>query len=367
MSLTVFASLIIVYSVVQTIVFLLLIRFADLYEREPISLLGLMTVWGAVGATTLSAVGNTVVRNWLPVDVAAVFGRAIYAPTVEEVAKGLALVVFLIISVRARGRFGIPRFEGVTDGIVYGAAIGLGFAFTEDILYLLVGASQRGLEEGFVGYLARRDFFGIVMLRHAIYTATFGVGLGLATWTRNTAARFLFPLLGLVAAFGMHAFNNGWARLSLVREFGFDRTYNYLGGAGGNDTSAMDAAVGRAARTVELFEYVLLVLLIGLVLLWLRYQRGVIREELTEEADSGLISRTELQLLPSYWQRSRWYWQLLKTGQWERWRLLQRMHNELVGLALLKRRARRRGADDPDIQRRRRLIESLKTQKVALI
>lgn len=367
MSLTVFASLIIVYSVVQTIVFLLLIRFADLYEREPISLLGLMAVWGAVGATTLSAIGNTVVRNWLPVDVAAVFGRAIYAPTVEEVAKGLALVVFLFVSLRARGRFGIPRFEGVTDGIVYGAAIGLGFAFTEDILYLLVGASQQGLEEGFLGYLTRRDFFGVVALRHAIYTASFGVGLGVATWTRNRAARFFFPLLGLLAAMGMHAFNNGWARLALVREFGFERTYNYLGGAGGTDTSAMDTVAQSAARTVEFAEYLLLVLLIGLVVLWLSYQRRVIREELAEEADSGLISRTEWRLLPRYWQRTRWYWQLMKTGQWERWRLLQRMHNELVGLALLKRRARRRGADDPDIQRRRRLIETLKAQKVALI
>jgi hypothetical protein len=206
-----------------------------------------------------------------------------------------------------------------------------------------------------------------VMLRHAIYAAAFGVGLGLATWTRNLFARFVLPLLGLAVAIGMHAFNNGWARLTLTREFGFERTYSYLSGGAGPDTAAMDATFDRAARIVEAAQYLLLVGFIVLIVLWLRYQRGVIREELIEEADAGLISRTEWQLLPNYWQRTRWYWQLLKTGQWERWRLLQRMHNELVGLALLKRRARRRGAEDPDIERRRRLIEVLKAQKVALI
>ncbi|MDQ3964327.1 MAG: PrsW family intramembrane metalloprotease, partial [Actinomycetota bacterium] len=178
MSLTVFASLIITYAVVQTIVFLLLIRLLDPYEREPLSLLALMTLWGAVGATSLSAAGNVALRNWLPDDIAAVFGQAIYAPVVEELAKGVALVAFVVLSLWAAGRFGMPRFEGVTDGIVYGAAIGLGFAFTEDVLFLLIGASEQGLEQGFVTYLSRRYFFFFVMVNNEIYTATFGVGLG---------------------------------------------------------------------------------------------------------------------------------------------------------------------------------------------
>ena len=142
---TVVGSLIITYAVVQTILFLLLIRSLDPYEREPLSALGLMTLWGAIGATSLSSIGNLAVKHVLPAEVDIVFGQAIYAPIVEELAKGAALVAFVLLSLYAKERFGIPRFEGVTDGIVYGAAIGLGFAFTEDVLYLLVGASQRGL------------------------------------------------------------------------------------------------------------------------------------------------------------------------------------------------------------------------------
>ena len=59
MSLTILASLMITYAVVQTIVLLLLLRFVDPYEREPASLLALMALWGAVGAKSGSDVRNT--------------------------------------------------------------------------------------------------------------------------------------------------------------------------------------------------------------------------------------------------------------------------------------------------------------------
>lgn len=367
MSLTIFASLIITYAVVQTVVFLLLIRFVDPYEREPVSLLAIMALWGAVGATSISALGNTFVRNALPLDIAIVFGRAIYAPVVEELAKGVALVIFVIISLRARGRFGMPRFEGVTDGIVYGAAIGLGFAFTEDILYLLLGASRFGLEQGFVDYLARRDFFGLGMFHHAIYTASFGVGLGLATWSLRRGAKALFPIMGMIVAIMLHSFNNGWVHLTLVRRFGFDKVLAYLQGGGGRARSTIAEAARSASNVVDVADGFLVAIFVLLVVLWLRYQRSVIREQLKEEAASGLISRTELLLLPRYWQRTMWYWQLIKTGQWERWRLLRRIHNELVDLAFTKHRIERGTASPAEAERSRRLINRLKAQKAAFL
>ena len=366
MSLTIFASLIITYAVVQTVVFLLLIRFVDPYEREPVSLLAVMTLWGAVGATSISALGNTFLRNSLPNDVAIVFGRALYAPVVEELAKGVALIIFVVISVRARGRFGMPRFEGVTDGIVYGAAVGLGFAFTEDILYLLVGASRLGLEQGFVDYLSRRDFFGLGMLHHAIYTAAFGVGLGLATWSLRRGAKVVFGVAGMLIAIVLHSFNNGWVQLSLVRKFGFDEVLAYAQG-GGEARAAMTDAARTAANAIDVADFLLMGAFVALIAFWLSYQRRVIREELEEETATGLISRTEWFLLPRYWQRTMWYWQLIKTGQWERLRLLRRIHNELVNLAFTKHRIARGTADRADAEQRRRIINRLKAQKAAFI
>ena len=368
MPLPIFASLMITYAVVQTIVLLLAIRFLDPYEREPVSAVAIMALWGAVGATTISAVGNVAFRDLLPPDIREVFGAAIYAPAVEEVAKGLALVVFLVVSLRARGRLGIPNFEGVTDGIVYGAAVGLGFAFTEDILYLLLGASQGGLEEGFVTYLSRRDFFGVGLLHHAIYSAAFGVGLGLGTWRTGRIARVALPVAGLLVAVTLHALNNGLVQAVLVFRYGLDRAGEYLAlGASVPGGAAMQDSARAAVSFVRTFDFVLIGLFAAAVYLWLRYQRRVIAEELEEEAASGLISRTEWRLMPMYWKRSLWYLQLIRTGQWERWRLLKRIHNELVDLALLKRRVKRGRADAASVDRARRLIEKLKAQKIVFL
>lgn len=364
MDVSVFASLIITYAVVQTVVLLLLIRFVDLYEREPLSVLALMALWGAIGATTLSAFGNAGLRGVLPADIENVFGSAIYAPLIEEVAKGFALIAFLVVSVRAAGRFGVPRFEGITDGIVYGAAVGLGFAFTEDILYLLQGAAEGGLRFGLVDYLSRRDFFGLSMLHHAIYTAAFGAGLGLATWSTKRIARVLFPLGGLALAMLLHAMNNGLTRLVLVQKYGLEATDQYVSGL---RTVDMQETASSVASVMRVVDFLLVVAFAVLVQMWLRYQRRVITKELAEEAEAGLISKTELDLMPSYWRRSQWYLQLIRTGQWERWRLLKRIHNELVNLALMKDRARRRGLALDDVDRTRELILKLKAQKVVLI
>ena len=43
------------YALIQSGVFLLLIRFLDLYEREPLSVLA---AWGATGAVAISLSGN---------------------------------------------------------------------------------------------------------------------------------------------------------------------------------------------------------------------------------------------------------------------------------------------------------------------
>lgn len=368
MPVSIFASLLITSAVVQTILLLLAIRLVDPYEREPTPIVALMALWGAAGATTLSAVGNVAFRDLLPEDIRNVFGSALYAPAVEEVAKGIALIVFLVVSRRARGRFGIPAFEGVTDGIVYGAAIGLGFAFTEDVLYLLLGASRGGLEEGLITYLARRDFFGVGLLHHAIYTSAFGVALGVATWRSGRVVRVVLPAAGLLVAVGLHAVNNGAVQALLTIEYGLEKTEQYLVlGSNIPEGQAMQATARAAVSFVRAFDYVLLAAFALAVYAWVRYQRRVIAEELEEEATGGLISRTEWRLMPMYWRRSLWYLELLRTGQWERCRLLKRIHNELVDLALLKRRVRRGRADAASVDDARRLIEKLKAQKIVFL
>lgn len=356
-------SFLITYAVVQTLVFLLLIRFLDLYEHEPLSILGVMALWGAIGATSLSAIGNGIVREVLPPDIDLVFGPAISAPLVEELAKGSALIAAFTFAAWGHRRFGIMQLGGVTDGIVYGAAVGLGFAFTEDIHYLLSAAASEGLDAGLTLFLSRRDFFGTGMLQHAIYTAAFGAGLGLATWSRTWVARVAFPAIGLILAMTLHGINNGLVRVLQTTRHGFDETVAFLEGRAPAGLQREMLDTEQTALTVMwILDYVVGITFFVCVALWLHHQRRVIRAELAEEIDSGLIDPRDTELVPSYLRRVQWYWRLFRVGELERLRSIRRLHIELAKLAFLKWRVGRDERTRPDVNRSRQKIANLKAQ-----
>jgi protease PrsW len=356
-------AFLVTFALIQAVVFLLLIRFLDLYEREPLNALALMAAWGATGAVALSLAGNGIVLGLLPPALEKTFGSALAGPLVEEVAKGLAVVVTFSLSWWAARRFGLLELEGLTDGMVYGAAVGLGFAFTEDLLYLFSVADEQGLGVGLSEYASRVDFFGVGQLGHAVYTAAFGAGLGLATWSRSWRGRLGFPLLGLVAAMLMHAVHNGLPSFALAWRYGLENAAAAMAGRSvpGDLFAQMQATAEWANTASKVADYVFVAVFVALAVLWLLYQRRVIRDELEEETRAGFLHHEEWELMFRYWGRSKWYWQLLWEGELERWRLLRRIHNELVDLAFLKRRLRRAGGDQGQIERRRKRIAYLRS------
>jgi len=361
-------AFLVVYALIQAMVFLLLIRFLDLYEREPLPVVALMAMWGATGAVALSLVGNRIVLGVLPPIAGEVFGPAISGPLVEEVAKGLALAAVFFISYLVARRFGFMELEGVTDGVVYAAAVGVGFAFTEDLIYLLNAAAKGDLDEGLSEFLSRVDFLRVGQLGHAVYTGVFGAGLGLATWSRGWAGRLGFPLLGLALAMLMHAVHNGLTSFVLVARYGLEYTSSAQSGGIGLPEGLYEQiqATNKAANAATgVAEYVFTALFFTAVVAWLYYQRRVIREELAEEVDLGLLSSQEWEIMPCYLRRTKKYLELLWAGKLERLRLLKRIHGDLVDLAFLKWRASRRGGEGWDqVDRRRRRISYLRSLEV---
>lgn len=351
-------AFLITFAVVQTLVLLLLVRFLDLYEHEPFSTVAVMGLWGAIGATSLSVLGNRLVSAGLTSEVRVVFGAAISAPIVEEIAKGLALVAAFALSAWANKRFGLMRMGGVTDGIVYGAAVGIGFAFTEDIHYLLVVASQDGLDRGLALFLSRRDFFGTGALHHAIFTAAFGAGLGLATWGPKVGRRALWAAAGLVLAIVLHAINNGLLQLVYVLRFGLSRTASALTITG--LTPEMEGVRDTVLTAMSILGVIIIAAFIAAIVAWLAYQRRIIRMELAKEADSGLIDPRDWELVPSYWRRVQWYSRLLRVGEIERVRVVRRLHTELARLAFVKWRHGR--VTGPEVDRVRQRVANLKAQ-----
>lgn len=336
----------VVYALIQAVAFLMLFRFLDLYEREPLAVVASMAVCGATVAIAGARLANDVVVGALPETIEITFGAAAAAP-VEEVTKALVLFVAFVVSRALSARFGWLEFEGVTDGIVYGAAVGLGFAFTEDLRYLVTNPLS-----GFLDYRERVDLFGATTLGHAAYTAAFGAGLGFATWVRGFW-RVAAPAAGLIVAIAMHALHNGLAHGVMAARFGTDAYLRFkqptpsepnphwdpdtLGQA---QVAEMSSVQRVANDIVENIDHAFVGLVLIGIALWLAHQRSVIRSELTPEVESGLITSSELDMLGRYWRRSRAYWGMLSRGKIDEWRARRRLDNELVDLAFLKWRIR---------------------------
>lgn len=347
-------DLILSIALLQAVVALLIVRFLDLYEREPISVIALLFLWGAVGAGLLASAGNTALEGALPRHVEVVYGDAISAPLVEETAKGLALLIVVVGSRWAHRRFGVFEFDGVTDGIVYGAAVGIGFAFSEDLFYFFRQARAEGVGGALSIFVDRRDFFGPAMLRHAIWTATFGAGLGLATWSRSWRGRIGWPLLGLFAAIVMHAINNGLVPIWLAIKYGYETAYDYLAvGVPVELADRMDATTASATDALRWISWIYVVAFFIAIAAWLAFQRRVIRAELTAETAAGLISGDEARDAASFRRRSRRELAFIRAGDLDGARSTSALCRSLAELAFAKRRLA--GSDDErgEIERRR--------------
>ena len=182
----------------------------DRYEPEPRSLLVAGLLWGAFVATAAALV-------FQGIGVAGGAGGseslAVVAPVTEELTKGAFLVLLLW--------WRRHELDGVLDGIVYAGMVGIGFAFTENILYLAAAYDGTdGLGPG--GTQALTGTFilrGIVSpFAHPLFTAFIGVGVGLAVTSRGPLPRLVLPLAGYVAAVLAHGLWN-WSTLSGTGNF----------------------------------------------------------------------------------------------------------------------------------------------------
>jgi RsiW-degrading membrane proteinase PrsW (M82 family) len=171
----------------------LVLFWLDRYEPEPARYRLAAIGWGGVVAITLSLVAEQLL--FAVPGTTTFIETAIIAPIVEEAGKGLFLVIVVI--------FRRAQIHGLLDGLIYGALVGVGFAFVEDIVYYL-----SSLQSGALGV----TFFlrGIMgPFAHPLFTAALGIGVGIAVTTRRPLVRVLAPILGYLAAVIMHGIWNG--------------------------------------------------------------------------------------------------------------------------------------------------------------
>jgi protease PrsW len=219
---------------------------------------------------------------------------AIAAPFFEEIFKGAALLVLLLVF--------RSHFDNVLDGIVYGALVGLGFAMTENIIYFGRAYFEAGIFG--IGFLfVLRVVIG--GLGHALYTAIFGATLG---WARSQygvgRARFIVPLAGLSAAMLLHS---AW------------NTTAFFAGRIASDDQALLAIL------IILFVEPLLFILPGAIAIVViavitsRRELAIIQHELREEIHRGVLSETEYQQVSHGSSRRKASLAALRTGGFSLW------------------------------------------------
>lgn len=254
-------------AVIPMIAYALIIWWLDRYEREPLGLVLLNFFWGAFGAVILGIIGSIFISGiaaiYIPDEqVRELTGTILIAPFVEESTKGIFL--FLMVSKR--------KFDNVTDGAVYGGAIGLGFGMTENFLYFISFGHTVG---NWLMLVIIRTLFSAVM--HCISTATFGVFIAYSKF-KSVGYKIGLPIVGFLLAVMVH--------------------------------SIWNASVSFSGTTLIGFVFIIISIALTFILFQfsLRTESKIIASELAEESMLGNMQENYIEILPYTSKRNRKGW-----------------------------------------------------------
>jgi RsiW-degrading membrane proteinase PrsW (M82 family) len=297
-----------------------LVLWLDRYEPEPPWMLAAAFFWGALVAVffalIINSVGVAVVGALAGDSAGESYGMVISAPLVEETAK--AFVLFALFFWRR------DEFDNVTDGVVYAAMVGLGFAMTENVKYY--GAAVA--EDNALGVFIVRGLFS--PFAHPLFTGMTGVGLGLAAQSGRRLVKLAAPAAGFAAAVVLHAGWNASARLTALSDDGAYVLLTYF------------------LVMMPTFFGMLLVIFLSL-----RREGRVLREHLRPEVARGLFSEAEYMRLCSVRGRAASTCRALAAGGLSHWRARARLNRAASELAFHRSRVER-GVHPRDAEAARR-------------
>lgn len=178
--------LIVLASLIPGLLWLRFFQLRDLYEREPARMLLRAFAMGALAVGVAAAVELSF-SDWVLPEAplfAQLFSAFVIIGLGEELFK--ALGVYLAV-------YRSPEFDEPADGIIYGAAVGIGFSVVENILYALAF----GLAVAPIRAL-------IASLAHACFSGIFGIFFGRARFSANPRGELTRGLLYAAASHGLY-------------------------------------------------------------------------------------------------------------------------------------------------------------------
>ena len=260
------------FGFIPMFLFAAFVYWLDRYEKEPKALLGAAFFWGVVIAAGGAFIINTAFGYGIYIftgsEGAADAGTtSIVAPIVEEFLKGLAVVIVFFIFYK--------EFDSILDGIIYGGMVGLGFAATENTIYIY----RNGYLDSGWGGLFLLAFIRVILVgwMHAFFTAFTGIGFAVSRTNKNMFIKFVAPLVGFGVAITAHAFHNTFGGM--------------IGGLGGLAAGTFVDWIGWA-------------LMLGFIIWMINNEHNIVKNHLQAEVTSGLISQAQYQKALSPWNMS---------------------------------------------------------------
>lgn len=305
--------------VVPAIGIIMLVNIIDRFEREPWLLRLGAFLWGALIAIPPAllierAIVDSIANihfGWLSrtgAEVMKSFLLGANAGITEEVVKGAGLII-LLIALR-------DEFDNVTDGIIYGALIGAGFAMVENFVYFAQDSNQ------LLFLIIGRIVLG--WLGHSTFTACLGAGLGYARQTRIPWQKWAMPLLGFGVGVLLHT----------LFDFVDFQANQAVHDAQSSDLVATIALIAIIADYIP--PFIAQGALLYLLMRSLSHEATVIREYLAEEVIRGVVTPDEYILLQRSFRRTRLERDhFLKRG-WRAWLTAKALYQTQIGLAFRK-------------------------------
>jgi protease PrsW len=240
------------------------VLYLDRLEPEPPGGLVFVFVWGAGVAALIGLIGKGDGSQLLTTPelrsggfAAASLVAVVGVAALEETLKGVALVGLLLLRPQ--------EIDGISDGVVYGSMVGLGFALIENIYYY-TQATRFGFSDLATTFLLR----GMVSpVCQALFASMIGAGVAYAV-TSNRRRRWWAVGAGWVAAVALHALWN----------------------------ASLTAAVSRLALTYAVLAVIVVILLVAVVL-DRRRMIALIVHYLPAYAPTGIVAETDVSMLSS--------------------------------------------------------------------
>ncbi len=295
----------------------LLVNFMDRNEHEPWFLRLAAFLWGAIiaipPALFIEKYVDNILQSRLDPNTTNELLRAalqgLNAGITEETIKGLGLLLLFFVL--------RDEFDNVTDGIIYGALIGAGFAMIENFRYFAVDSKNF-----LVFLIVGRIILG--WLGHSTFIACFGAALGYVRYTRVRWKQIVIPLLGFLIAVGLHSF--------------FDFV-DFLASTAIRDSGGNPAVINYALIAIVgnyLPPFLAQIGLLYLLIRSLAHEAAVIREFLAVEVSNGVVTVGEYALLQNSFQRTKAERQVLWKYGYKQWVRVKALYQTEIGLAFRK-------------------------------